>query len=229
VTGGRERSNAMPAGLKKANSSAADSVGAARCDQDEPVDPRRECESPSQWGKSIRRIGTGPRFDRTLTLATAAAEYIWLYDLRHGLGVNEIALRAGVTVSRVRYGLKRAQAQERPVSPDVLIEQHAPNAGTIRPPRLVPLFPIVAYTPQSTCPHRAPIEPGSALCCMVCHCSGMDDHPALQRDPQSDPSPEPKPAPPSVRQPELGAPRETRRQRRRRQFAQQGPATQGSP
>jgi hypothetical protein len=47
-------------------------------------------------------------------------------------------------------------------------------------PRLEPLFPVGYYTPQSRCPHYGPIERGSVLCCMVCHVSGQDDHPALQ-------------------------------------------------
>jgi RNA polymerase sigma factor (sigma-70 family) len=89
------------------------------------------------------------------------------------------------------------------------------DRATARPPGLVPLFPISAFTPRSTCPHQVPIAPGSALCCMVCHRSGMEGHPALQRDPRTDPAPEPRPAPP----PEPGAEsRETRRERRRRRF-----------
>src|SRR5262245_15209989 len=186
-------------------STEADSVGeAVRC-QEETVDPPRECESVFRRGKSVRRVETGPRSDRTLTLATAAAEYIWLYDLRHGLSIHEIAIRAGVSVGRVRYGVKRARGQEKPISSIALIAQLSPSAETIRPPRLIPLFPVGPYTPQSACPHRVPIEPGSALCCMVCHRSGMDEHPTMQRDPSTDPSPEPKPVPSSTKQPKLSA------------------------
>lgn len=203
-----------------------DSLGEAVHSQEQPVDPPRECQTRSWPGKSVGRVATGPRSDRTLTLATAAAEYIWLYDLRHGLSVHEIAIREGVSVGRVRYGVKRAQAQEELVSSDALIEPLSPSAGTIRQPRLVPLFPIGPYTPQSACPHRVPIETGSALCCMVCHCSGMDEHPAMQRDPKTDPNPEPKPVLSSARHPEPGAQRETRKQRRQKQFAQQAAATQ---
>jgi RNA polymerase sigma factor (sigma-70 family) len=93
------------------------------------------------------------------------------------------------------------------------------DRATARPPGLVPLFPVSAFTPQSTCPHRVPIAPGSALCCMVCHRSGIDEHVALQRDPRTDPAPERKPTPP----PEPGAEsRETRRERRRRRFLATG-------
>ena len=51
--------------------------------------------------------------------------------------------------------------------------------------RLIPLFPIGTLTPQSACPHHDTIDPGSRLCCMVCHESGMDDHPGLRRDPDT--------------------------------------------
>lgn len=58
---------------------------------------------------------------------------------------------------------------------------------------LVPLFPITSFVPGSACPHHGPIRPGSSLCCMVCDTSGLDHHPALQRDPATDPKPERKP------------------------------------
>ncbi len=133
-----------------------------------------------------------PRTSREMTLEIAAKEYVWLWDRRHGSSLAAIAAREGVSIGRVRFGLARARAQEK----------GAVTTRAIRPPRLVPLFPIGAYTPQSTCAHRRPIEPGSSLCCMVCHTSGMDRHPALRRDPRSEPAPEPKPKP----APELAAP-----------------------
>jgi hypothetical protein len=49
-------------------------------------------------------------------------------------------------------------------------------------PKLVPLFPLGSFTPESRCPHHAPIERGSVLCCMICHSSGQDNHPALKCD-----------------------------------------------
>ena len=57
---------------------------------------------------------------------------------------------------------------------------------------------------------------------MVCHSSGMDEHPGLRRDPLTDPSPESKPAPAAdgVVPSEAGGSRETRKQRRRRLFAE---------
>jgi hypothetical protein len=132
-------------------------------------------------------------------------EYVWLWDRRHGSSVQAIAAREGVSIGRVRFGLARARAQEKGVV----------TTRSIRPPRLVPLFPIGAYTPQSTCAHRHPIEAGSSLCCMICHQSGMDRHPALRRDPRTEPVPEPKPTLAPTR---VETQRETRKERRQRLF-----------
>ncbi len=42
-------------------------------------------------------------------------------------------------------------------------------------PRLEPIFPPGFYTPQSKCDHAVnPIRPGRAVCCVVCHCTGID-------------------------------------------------------
>jgi hypothetical protein len=53
---------------------------------------------------------------------------------------------------------------------------------------------------------------------MVCHSSGIDDHPGLTRSPLTDPAPEPKLAPEVEPKP---AKRETRKERRQRLY---GPA-----
>lgn len=56
-------------------------------------------------------------------------------------------------------------------------------AGALaRPPKLLPLFPMGHFTPKSLCAHIFMIPRGSIWCCMVCHQSGQDDHPALQND-----------------------------------------------
>lgn len=148
-------------------------------------------------------------------------EYIWLYDSRHGVGIQEIAARAGVSVGRVRFGLERAQALESKPSMRELSEDLKSSGPDDLGFRLIPLFPIGSFTPQSACSHGASIQRGSKLCCMVCHASGMDDHPGLQRDTETDPSPEPQPAPPAAAAPrEFRERKETRKQRRRRQFAE---------
>jgi hypothetical protein len=106
----------------------------------------------------------------TTPLEITAKEYVWLWERRRGVDTKAIANRSGVSVRRVRFGIARAK------------ESRDPTQGTLHPPKLIPLFPIGPYTPQSVCGHRLPIQAGSLLCCMVCHCSGMDGHPALQRD-----------------------------------------------
>jgi hypothetical protein len=163
-----------------------------------------------------------PRSERALTLSVAAMEYIWLYDRRHGVRVEEIAAREGVAVDRVRFGIRRAEAQESRLSKDDLIEDLKPGRSGDLGFRLIPLFPIGAFTPQTPCPHHRAIQRGSTLCCMVCHASGMDDHPGLRREPETDPAPELQtasaledPAPDKA-----VAVHETRKQRRRRLYAE---------
>ncbi len=139
-----------------------------------------------------------------MTLAVMAKEYIWLWDVRHGVSIRAIAMREKVGIGRVQFGVARARAQEQNGAEDV----------AARPPRLIPLFPVGPFTPQSACGHYRPIEPGSAFCCVVCHSSGIDDHPALKRDPLTDPKPEPVAVP--IAPPQSS--RETRKQRRQRKF-----------
>src|SRR5262249_56446605 len=124
------------------------------------------------------------------TLEVAAQDYVWLYDYRHGVGHRAIATRDGVGVRQVREGIERARALERNCSKDNPIESL--KAGLLGDLgfRLIPLFPIGAFTPHSTCPHHESIRRGSTLCCMGCHASRMGDHPAFRGDPRTDPSPE---------------------------------------
>lgn len=46
---------------------------------------------------------------------------------------------------------------------------------------LEPVFPAGPFTPSSPCADHAGIDRGSAECCMVCHQSGLDGHPDLER------------------------------------------------
>ena len=185
--------------------------------------PARGSGSHSRAGQADRRDRSRRQSDEPLTLATAAKEYIWLYDRRQGVRLTEIAAREGVSLQRVYFGLERARAMDKRPSRDVQNGPLSLDVKIAQVPRLIPLFPIGPYTPQSACPHLEPIEKGSALCCMVCHGSGMDGHPSLRRDPRTDPAPEPKtePAPNLALRPKTGESHETRKQRRRRIFAQQ--------
>jgi hypothetical protein len=149
------------------------------------------------------------RLSRRMNSETSVRESFWLWDSRHGVNANEIATCQGVSIGRVQFGLARARRQEsRWFLRDVR-----------RPPRLVPLFPVGPYSPQSSCGHHRPIERGSLFCCMVCHASGQDHHPALQHDRRFDQRLGGKSANP-VRKTVCGEKlcRETRRQRRQRLF-----------
>jgi DNA-binding CsgD family transcriptional regulator len=160
-------------------------------------------EQKSTKGKR-RKAGT-PRFNEGMSLATLAKEYIWLWDVRHGISTSEIAIREGISVRLVQFGVLRAEA----------LEKNCPTEAPIRIPPLIPLFPLGPLTPQSACRHNGPIETGSLFCCVVCHVSGIDDHPGLQRDPLTDPASEPKPAPAAAAKKTT---RETRKQRRQRVY-----------
>src|SRR5262249_13105286 len=142
---------------------------------------RERCEDAGRPGDSqpvgedaMECIATGPGTDQELTLEVAARDYIWLYDYRHGVDHRTIATRAGVGVRQVREGVERARALEKNCLKDNPIESLKPGRLGDLGFRLVPLFPIGAFTPQSICPHHESIERGSTLCCMVCHASGMD-------------------------------------------------------
>lgn len=148
---------------------------------------------------------------------TAARRALWLQWLRSGETTAAIARMAGVSRRTVQYGIAAARKAEEAAPP-------RPSVPVPEPPRLVPLFPISSFTPGSECGHRGPVRAGSVLCCMVCHASGIDDHPGLRRDPRTDPRPEPRPPAPA----KPGAP-ETRRQRRARQFAGRSAAGRSSP
>jgi hypothetical protein len=163
-----------------------------------------------------KRKGPRRRLSRGLSLRVAAKEYIWLWDNLHGMSAEKIAARTGRSLRRVQLGLERALAQQQ--KGDFEESQRgagAYSAGAQQSLRLIPIFPLSSYTPQSTCAHHGPLAAGSLFCCMVCHHSGIDGHPALKRDPRTDPAPERKPAPAPAKKKAL----ETRKVLRLRKFA----------
>jgi hypothetical protein len=164
--------------------------------------------------------------------AVEARDALWLYERSSGVSVVKIARRSRLSCRQVQLGIARARKREQErlqVSDerDSLKRDDAQGCKTgsfsgpreaslgwedlQRQPRLVPLFPIGPFTPAAVCPHHGPIRSGSVFCCMVCSKSGMDGHPALQRNPRTDPQPEPRVA--TVVRARAG---ETRKQRRRR-------------
>ncbi len=128
--------------------------------------------------------------------STQKQDRLFLKAVRGGMKARDVAGRFGVTVKTVYNGIARARLLEQPV-----------GSERLRPPSLVPLFPLTPLTPDSACPHYGPIRHGSIFCCMVCSRSGMDGHRALRRSAATDPKPEPKPALPPP-------PAKTRKQRR---------------
>lgn len=143
-------------------------------------------------GKSARRRERG--------WAREARDAEWLRLHRQGWTTAEIAKTSGSSRRLVERGLARARASEASQIEDSDHERSSQcrdeHAETPIPwwLELVPLFPIGSFTPGSKCRHRGPIQAGSLDCCMVCSASGVDDHPALKRDPATDPKPEPKAA-----------------------------------
>lgn len=126
----------------------------------------------------------------TMTLESAARDYVWLLDFRRGIACQKMAAEAGLTVGDVREGIERAQKLEAQCSGDSWLADLQSSRGAGPAFRLIPMFPIGEFTPQSTCPHGGPLQRGSTICCMVCHASGMDGHPSLRHDPATDPRPE---------------------------------------
>ena len=125
---------------------------------------------------------------------TQRRDRLYLKAIRGGMPARAVAKRFNVGLRTVYDGLWRARLAERPAGPEP------------RQPRSEPLFPIGSFTPASSCPHYGSIRPGSLFCCMVCHQSGVDSHPAMRRHP-SDPRPE--------RRAEPKQPKPTRKQRRK--------------
>jgi hypothetical protein len=166
-----------------------------------------------------------------------ALDHEWMRKHRQGKAAADIATAEGVSKRTVQLALARARAAEQAADTGCDDDEILPirDDASVPAPRqpwwleLVPLFPIGAFTPTSKCPHHAPIRAGSLFCCMVCSTSGIDDHPALQLDPMTDPQPEPVPAasnaaPKSPTGSRSSSPldpaagRETRKERRRRQY-----------
>lgn len=126
-------------------------------------------------------------------------ESIWLAEVRMGYSVHTIALRDNLSRQRIRFGVTRARLREAAKTSRlerIAAEEARRRESGMPPetapaaPRLVPLFPIGPLVPTSKCGHNGPIRAGSSFCCMICHASGKDDHPALKRDPATDPAPE---------------------------------------
>jgi hypothetical protein len=111
------------------------------------------------------------RLSKKRPLDTSVGEILWLRDHRHTI-VKKPAVRERVNAQAVHLTLPQAR----------VVHLGGFFQDARRPPQLVPLFPAGNYTPNSQCGHYEPIERGSVFCCMVCHASGQDDHPALRKN-----------------------------------------------
>jgi hypothetical protein len=105
-------------------------------------------------------------------LETSIRDYVWLWDSYDNMSGKVPAVRER---NRTQWG-SPALNRTRAVLTSRCLQ------FTWRLPQLVPLFPVGNYTPSSTCAHRGLIQRGSVFCCMICHTSGQDDHPALQNN-----------------------------------------------
>jgi len=194
---------------------------------------KRSESAGADKGRSGDEKRLHPRTKSEIALSIHARELVWLDEIRRGYSIKEIARREGLGCRRIQHGVSRARERgnlSRTHESRISNNLHEPNgnvtaiAGRMvrydpnRPPRLVPLFPIGAFTPGSACPHHGPIRAGSVFCCMVCSKSGVDDHPTLKRDPRTDPHRERKAALGRV-----ACVRETRKQRRQRLNAARQP------
>jgi hypothetical protein len=154
---------------------------------------------------------------------------IWLAEVRLGTSLRAIALQEQVSLRHVERRVKEARRQEedKTIRLERIDAEAArrrelgiPAEATPVAPRLVPLFPIGPLVPTSKCGHNGPLRAGSSFCCMICHTSGKDDHPALQRDPKTDPTPEPMPRSlPATTDPALKSSRRRLKQHRHTQAA----------
>jgi hypothetical protein len=129
----------------------------------------------------------------------------WLALQRAGHKPAEIARTLRIRPSKVYAGISAARLRE---------ARNGSAALVPRPPRLVPYFgpsckPMALLTCADVHP-RGPMPKGSSGICMAKHCTGIEGHPALYRDPATDPKPDPKPSAAKAKA------KPTRRQKRRR-------------
>lgn len=141
--------------------------------------------------------------------ALIARDYEWLRAFEAGATAAEIARKWRVNARTVEKRL--AAAREAEANARYEADAEPPWVGWI-----VPLFPIGAFTPQSTCAHKGEIKRGSYFYCPCegCHKSGMDHRAALRRDPRTDPKPEPRPSAGPAKPPSATTRRERRAARR---------------
>jgi hypothetical protein len=130
--------------------------------------------------------------------------FAWLDLVAEGLSPAAVAGRYRVSVRTVQLATAAARGE---------LEAFAESRRLMTPPPLTLFFPINGLFPVSRCNHdQVAIPHGDACCCAVCHRSGRDNHPALDRFPAVEPRPDPPLAPPALAGSRSRGP--TRRQKR---------------
>ena len=111
--------------------------------------------------------------------------FLWLDLVERGCTTATIAARWKVSRVSVELAIEEARAQ---------VAAFVEARRLMTPPPLYLTFPIAGLFPSSTCPHdRVPMPDGSLGCCAVCHQSGRENHPVLDRFPAFEPKPDPVP------------------------------------
>lgn len=99
--------------------------------------------------------------------------FVWLDLNESGNPTASIARRFNVPLRTVQHEIQLARGE---------VAAFLQTKVLISPPKLVMFYPFNGFTPKSKCRHDVvPIPEGSVMCCGVCHRSGQDRHPALQR------------------------------------------------
>ncbi len=111
------------------------------------------------------------RLGKKLTLDSPVGDFVWLRDPS-----EETRRKESTVVERFNAETSVATFLHRRS-----VRRRNSFRDNRRLPQLIPLFPVGNYTPDSECGHCEPIQEGSAFCCMICHMSGQDEHPALRK------------------------------------------------
>lgn len=118
-------------------------------------------------GEQIESPG-GPSHDDYFPPLQDNIDRLLLAHARRGEDPRDLAKQMGVSKSTMYAAISRAQLREE---------------ATRRPkdPAVELLFPPINFAPNSPCPHCGAIKEGDEVCCMVCHQTGIEDHPAFDR------------------------------------------------
>jgi hypothetical protein len=111
--------------------------------------------------------------------------FTWLARSDSGQSTRSIAQEYSLSQRTIQHEIKLAKEE---------VTAFVESRRLMRVPKLVLFFPINGLFPFSRCRHDVvPLPHSTKLCCAICHRSGVDNHPALQRHPRFEPRPDPVP------------------------------------